>query len=183
MKKVLKFSGIFALLLGAVGFILMMATPALTYSASGFGGAVSGSGWISGVAAIFGKGPQHLEGTIPVIGNLGNDGNFEGTLAWNALLAFIFAIVAVVIVCLGVVLPLLKIKALEKFSGILSLVAIGLFVAAGVFLFFTVPAFSAANNGGYDSWTLGVGWIIGAILYLVAAAFAALPVVAQILKK
>lgn len=176
MKKVLKFSGAIAFVLGVVAFILMMATHALVASGNVLG--VSTSGWFSGVAVIFGNGAY--SGSV---GGFSGNGNFEGTLAWNALLAFIFAIVAIVIVCAGVVLPLLKIKALDKFSGILNLVAIGLFVVAGVFLFFTVPAFGGANDMDLDGWSLGAGWVISAILYLVAGGFAALPVVGSILGK
>ena len=58
-----------------------------------------------------------------------------------------------------------------------------LFAVAGVFLFFTVPAFAAANDVNLDKWGLGAGWVIAGILDLVAAGFAALPVVAQIIKK
>ena len=164
MKKFLKYSGLCSLALALVAFILMMATPAIVSTNS--------DGAVKGTIAIFG-GTEAIWGPLAI--------TYKASPM--ALIGWILGLAGLLVVLAGVVLPLLKIKALEKFSGILSLVAIGLFVAAGVFLFFTVPAFSAATNGGYDDWTLGAGWIIGAILYLVAAAFAALPVVAQILKK
>ena len=181
MKKALKFSGLVALILGAVALVLMMATHALVASSSG---TVSTDAWYSGIAVIFGNGPAKATAGIGGVISIGGEGKFEGTLAWNALLGWIFTIVAIVIVLLGVVLPLLKVKALEKFSGILNLVAIALFAVGGVLLFFTVPAFGAANEwNSTDGWGLGAGWVIAAILNLVAAACAALPVVGQLLKK
>lgn len=164
MKNVLKFSGLIALVLGAVGFILMMATPAVVYNNSLTGTTTN----YAGTLAIFGG-----ETTLVTY-----------TLAWNALLAWIFSLVAIIIVCCGIVLPLLKIKALDKFSGILNLVAVALFAVAGVFLFFTVPAFHAANEIAVpEKSVLGAGYVFAAIFYLVSAGFAALPVVAQIIKK
>ena len=153
MKNVLKFSGAIAFVLGLVAFILMMATNSVVYN----DGTITG--WYSGVSAIFAGGSYKIG-----VGGISGVVDFDGTLAWNALLAWIFILVAMIIVCLGVVLPLLKVKALDKFSGILNLVAIGLFVVGGVLLFFTLPVFGEANNfTSYDYFGLGAGWIIAGI--------------------
>ena len=51
-------------------------------------------------------------------------------------------------------------------------------------MFFTVPAFFAANEfNGQADWGLGAGWIIGAILILAGGVFAALPVVSAFMGK
>ena len=81
----------------------------------------------------------------------------------------------------GFILPLLKVKALDKFAGILNLIAVCALVTAGILLFFSVPVFYQANKDGaigvynQDVYHLGAGWIIGAILSIVAGAIAILP--------
>ena len=181
MKKFLQFAGIISLALAAVGFILMMATHAMEYAASN--SIANASGWYSGVAVIFGKGPYEVSGSILGIGGTGQ-GTFEGTLAWNALLGWIFALAAMIILLLGVVLPLLKINALQKFAGLLNLIAVGLLVVGGIFLFFTVPAFGAANEwDNTNNWALGAGWVVAAILYILAGAVAIAPAAANFLAK
>ena len=181
MKKFLQFAGLISLVLAAVGFILMMVTHAFEYAASG--SLVSASGWYSGVAVIFGKGPAEISGSILGIGGTSN-GEVEVTLAWSALLAWIFALVAAVILLLGVVLPLLKITALQKFAGLLNLIAVGLLVVAGIFLFISLPVFGAANEwDNTNGWSLGAGWVIGGILYIVAGVVAVLPTATNFLAK
>ena len=82
--------------------------------------------------------------------------------------AWIFILVGLVIVLLGIILPLLKVHALEKFAGLLNLVAVLLFVVAGVFMFIVVPTFYAANNLDVPSnAAIGAGWVIGGILSIV----------------
>ena len=181
MKKFLQFAGIISLALAAVGFILMMATHALTYHTAGSLG--EANAWSSGVAVIFGKGPAQSSGNILGFGGTLN-GDFDGKLAVTALLAWIFALAAMIILLLGVVLPLLKIKALEKFAGLLNLIAVGLLVVGGVLLFFTLPAFAGANEwNSQDHWALGAGWVIGAILFILAGVVAILPTAADFLGK
>ena len=162
MKKVLQFSGLISLVLAIVAFILMMATNAVIQS--------SGSVQVvtAGTTAIFGK----TESTIL--------GDVVTKLAPMALLAWIFILVAMIIVALGVILPLLKINALEKFAGILNIVALALLVVGGIFMFIVLPSFFGAN--GYDSVpdnaSIGAGWVIGGILAIAAGAFAILPAAA-----
>lgn len=172
MKKVLKFSGAIAFLLGVAAFILVMVTNSVVSYGNNL------SGFYSGTAAIFGTGSYKL---ATGIGNLVLD--FNGKLAWNALLGWIFSIAGLLLALFGLILPLLKNKKLDKFAGLLNLVGVALFAVAGVLFFFTVPAFGGANDINLDGWGLGPGWIIAAILDLVAAFFAALPVIAQLLKK
>ena len=124
MKKFLQFAGLISLCLAAVGFILMMTTHSLTYHTAGALG--EANAWYSGVAVIFGKGPASSSGSILGWGGTLN-GEFEGTLAWTALLAWIFELVGMIILALGVILPLLKVKALDKFAGVLNLAAVALF--------------------------------------------------------
>ena len=165
MKNVLKFSGVIAFGLGLAAFILMMATPCAFYTLKI--GSSTNTTYIAGTTAIFGA-----KGTL-----------VDTTLAWNALLAWIFVLVAMLIAAFGAVLPLIKVKSLDKIAALLNLVAIGLFAVAGIFLFFTVPALSAANSDAFQDYLLGVGWVFAAIFNLVAAAFCALPVILQLLKK
>lgn len=181
MKKFLQFAGLISLVLAAVGFILLMATHALTYHTAGALG--EANAWYSGVAVIFGKGPASSSGSILGWGGTLN-GEFEGKLAWSALLAFIFVIIAAVILLIGVVLPLLKIKALQKFAGLLNLCAVGLLVVAGIFVFVSLPAFAGANEwNSTDNWALGAGWIIGAILFILAGVVAICPTAADFMAK
>ena len=185
MKKVLQYSGIISLVLGAVAFILMFATHSLAYSAETtvLGVKTTATGWYDGVSAIFGKGTSYASGSF---GGFSGEGTseFSGNLAWNALLAWIFILAALIILLLGVVLPIFNVKALDRFSGVLNLVSIGLLVVAGVLLFFTLPTFAGANEwGSQDNWSLGAGWIIAAILAIAGGVFAALPTIANFVKK
>ena len=181
MKKFLQFAGLISLVLAAVAFIFMMAGHALEYSVSGSIG--SASSWYSGTAVIFGKGPAEVSGSILGFGGT-SSGTFEGKLAWSALLAWIFAIVAMAILLLGVLLPLLKVKALQKFAGLLNLIAVGLLVVGGIFMFVTLPAFAAANEwSSTDNWSLNPLWVIGGVLLIVAGVIAILPTAADFLAK
>lgn len=171
MKKILKYSGICSLLLAAVAFVLMLATPAVV--------AKSGSTSINfgGALAIFG----------------GNIDNYQKLYlladtakgAPLALIAWILALIGLLIVCTGVILPLLKVKALDKFAGVLNLIAVASFVLAGVFSFIVVPSFFTANGFDKvpDSAAIGGGWVIGGIVYIVAGAVAICPAVADFLAK
>ena len=78
-----------------------------------------------------------------------------------------------------------KIKFLEKFGGIIALVAGGLLLVAGIFLFFSKAAFGAANDmgDGLKDYSLGAAWIISAILAIVAGVVSAFPAVAALVEK
>ena len=169
MKKLLQFSGLISLVLAIVAFILMMATNAMVNSSGNLQVVTAGT------TAIFGK----TESTI-----LGDVVTKPSALA---LIGWILMIVGMIIVCLGVVLPLLKINALEKFSGILDIVALACFVIAGIFMFLVVPTFYAANGVEAkdipNTAAIGAGLVIGGILAIVAGAFAILPAAAAFLCK
>jgi hypothetical protein len=113
-------------------------------------------------------------------------GAVDAKLAWPALIGWILILVAMIILCAGVVLPLLKVKALDKFAGVLNLVAVGSLVAAGILIFFTEPAFGAANEWSSDAikaWTLGGGYIAAGILAIVGGALAILPAAVDFIGK
>ena len=170
MKTFLKFSGAIAFVLALVAFILMMATPAVMYK---------GEDVIAkGIVAIFGSKEKVAIAGISL-------GTVETKLAWSALLAWIFVLIALIVLCLGVVLPLLKVKALERFAGVMNLCAVILLVVAGIFMFITTPVFWAANGGDNvpNNVALGAGWVIGGILAIVAGAIAICPAVVDFVGK
>lgn len=167
MKKVLQFAGLISLVLGVIAFILMMATPAVIQPLVGDTQTV-----YAGTTAIFGK----TESTI-----LGDVVTKPSALA---LIGWILLLVAMIIVALGVILPLFKVKALEKFSGILDIVALACFVVGGIFMFLVVPTFYAANEWDVgDKTQIGAGWVIGGIIAIAAGAFAILPAAAAFFGK
>ena len=167
MKKFLQYSGICALLLGAAALILMMVTPGILSTGQ------LGSHTFPGMTIIFG-------GTAVASSGGASASLFTYKPSPMGLIAWILAIVALGIVLLGVILPALKIKVLEKFAGLLNLCAVVLFVLAGVFMFIIIPTFSAANdNMNLNNYGLGAGWIIGAILFIAAGAVAILPTIAD----
>ena len=173
MKKALKFAGLAALVLALVGFILMMATHVIAFKAD------NSAGWYAGTAAIFGSG----KASATVLGVTVVD-DWSGNLAWSALLAWIFGLVAMIILCMGVVLPLLKVKALDKFAGLLNLIAVGLLVVGGVFVFLSKGALAAANDWDLGSdWHLGVGWIFAGILFILGGLVALAPAAVDFMGK
>lgn len=172
MKKFLKFSGAIAFLFGLIAFILLLATAGVTFKYS------TGLGDITGEAA----------GTVVLFGKTEKSMGIEVVTkcAPNALIAWILIILALIILCLGIILPLLKVKALDKFAGLLNLVAVIALVVAGILLFFTVLGFTGANK--VDSsivkyYHLGAGWIIAAILSILGGIVAILPVCSAFLGK
>lgn len=168
MKKFLQFAGLIGAVLGIVAFVLLMTTHAIVST-----GAING--WYSGLLVIFGKGQASIAGYA---------GDADGKLAWVALLGWIFILVAVLVLCCLFLGSLLKVKALEKLSRLLTFVAGGLLVAAGILLFFTIPAYGAANDwSNNNNVALGAGWVIGAILAIVGGGIAILPPVLSLVGK
>ena len=171
MKKVLQFAGLISLALAAVAFVLMMATPAVIQPVIGDTQTV-----YAGTTAIFGK----TTSTDVVIGTLTN----TTKPSVLALIGWILILVAMIILALGVILPLLKVKALEKFSGVLEIAACAALVVAGIFMFLVVPSFYGANGWDVgDKTQIGAGWVIGGIVAIVAGAFAILPACANFFGK
>jgi len=173
MKTVLKYSGIISAVLAIVAFILLLATPGVKYTmSSGLIGS-SGTTSVAGTACIFG----------------GTDAKYSST--WAGLLAFILVVVALVILIAAIILPMLKVKALDKFAGVLNIVAVLSLICAGIFAFCIVAAFKAANgdgsiNGGsilQANYSIGAGWVISGIILIAAGAFAVAPTIADFASK
>ncbi len=166
MKKFLQFAGIISLVSAVIAFVLMMATNAMTVD-----NGILGKFDISGTTAIFGHKSTGLL-------------DLEYKAAPLALIAWILILAGMLVVLCGIVLPLLKVKALEKFSGILDIVALACFVLAGIFMFIVIPSFAGANEwNNTDGITIGAGWVIGGIFAIVAGGLAILPAAAAFLAK
>lgn len=157
MKKYLKFSGIVAALFAIVAFILLMATTGVFYK--------------------YGNTQYNYEGTVVLFG--AEKETWLGTTkiapAATGLIGWILIMAALVIILLGIILPLLKVKALDKFAGVLNLVAVIALIVAGVLLFFSKGAFCSANEWNADDAHLGAGWIVAGILAILGGCFAILP--------
>ncbi len=170
MKNVLKYSGLISLVLVAVAFILMMASPAVVYK--------SGSTTVdfAGTLAIFGGKIDAAQMLVL--------GASEAKPSVLALIAWILILVGMIIVLLGVILPLLKVNALEKFAGLLNLIAVVCFILGGVFMFIVVPTFfGAVDRSVPDGTSIGAGWVIGGILAIAGGAFAILPAAMDFISK
>ena len=161
MKKILQFAGLISAVLAIVAFILLLAGKALVYETS------SAQYFVSGTRALFGGKEETILGTA------------EYKPAATALIAWILVLVAIIILVAGVVLPLLKVNALEKVAGLLNLVAVCALVVGGILLFFTQPVFNAANETAlgtiYDDYKLGAAYVIAAILAILGGVVAILP--------
>ena len=176
MKVLLKYSGIISAVLAIVAFILLLATPGVNVKASNF---------------VTGAKTYNISGTTSIFG--GSKAEFAPT--WAGLLAFILILVALLILCCAIVLPLLKIKASNKVAGALNLVAVIALILAGVFAFCVVAAFKAANGDNTHSaslfgfsiseakYVIGAGWVIAGILSICAGVFAILPAAADFVSK
>ena len=162
MKKFLQFAGLISAVLAIVAFIFMMAGNGLVNKVS-----ESTTYTVSGIRAIFGGKQETILGTA------------EYKPAATALIAWILVLVAIIILVAGVVLPLLKVSALEKFAGLLNLIAVCALVVAGILLFFTQPVFNQANKTSlgtlYDDYKLSFAFVMSAILAIAGGVIAILP--------
>lgn len=173
MKTLLKLSPLCALVLSIGSFVLLMVTPALTNTYTVLGKTISD--FYSAFAVIFGKGQASLLNVLI---------DFEGTLAWSALLAWIFIGAAALLLLVSTIGSFLKSKSAKKFSGLVALLSAGLLLAGGIFLFFTKAAFYGANGlSTNDPYQLGAGWIVSAILALVGGLFSLLPACISLISK
>ena len=167
MKKVLQFSGVISAALALVAIILLLATPAIRVTG------VFSEGTIAGTVALFGEKSEVLGKAVTV---------YKPSVL--ALIGWILALVGFLVVTCGVVLPLLKVKKIEKFAGVMNLVAVVTLVLAGVFAFLVVPTFASANGANStNGLSIGAGWVIAAILEIAAGAFAILPAAIDFLGK
>ena len=176
MKKLFKFAPLCALLLAIVAFILLLAGQALVHDYQVLGQSMHD--FYSGPVVLFGQGDAAVLGTS--VKYAADDGIKS---AWNAILAFIFIIVALAALILSSIMVFVKIKAIEKFGGIIALVAGGLLLVGGIFMFFTKDAFASANDAQLDGYALGAAWVIGAILAILGGVVSALPAVLALVEK
>ena len=182
MKKFLQFSGLIAAVVAIVSFVLLLACSSLTYdSGIAIPNVTDGKAVLSGIEGIFGK-----TGTSEVFGKTSTYTVYNPTV--SAIIAFVLLIVAMLILIVGALLPILKVKALNKFAGLLNLIAVIALVVAGVLVFIEVPCFCAAQSTkdytmSTDGWTLNAGWIISGICAIVAGVLAIAPAFADFLAK
>ena len=168
MKTFLKFSGLISLLVGVVGFILMLATQSVVITSG------NSTYFFTGPEVMFGCTKQAALGLVAI--------TYKG--APLGLIAFILVIVALLILLAAFVLPLAKVTVLERFAGVLNLAALVTLVLAGVFMFSVVPNFFGVNELNIPEGAgLGAGWVIGGILFIAAGAIAICPAVADFLGK
>lgn len=157
MKKFLKYVGLGSVLLAVIALILILSTPVATIKVG------SSTLSTSGTYAIFGhKGGSPLDPDI--------------SLAWTGLLAFIFIVLATLAEVVVVVLPLLKVNALAKVEKFVHLGVALLLLVAGIFVFCTKGALSAANSNFFDDYTIGAGFVIAGILLVLGSLTALVPV-------
>ena len=97
----------------------------------------------------------------------------------RTIVAWILAMVGVIALLIGVILPLVK---KEKFAGLINLIALCALVFGGVFIFVSQPCTLTSTVLGatvvtkpYADYGLNATWIITAILYIAAGALAILP--------
>ncbi len=171
MKKFLQFSGLIAAVVAIVAFILLLACPSMTYTLG------DSTTEISGIFGIFG-------GKLTASGwGISLDlGEIKATA--SAVIAFILMIAAIVILLLGAILPIFKVTALNKFSGLLNLIAVIALVVAGILVFIEVPCYCAAQSyDKTDGYALSAGWIIAAICAIAAGVLAVAPSFANFIAK
>ena len=121
--------------------------------------------------------------TLSISGTTAIFGDKNHTLAATALIAWIFVLLAMLALIAVSVLPLLKVKALDNISKMLTLACAGVLLIAGVLLFFTKLAFSGANNNYFDSYSTSFAFVFAGILAILSAACAACPAVLALLGK
>lgn len=167
MKRFLQFSGLIAAVFAIVSLVLLMVCPSITYVVLGQAQSYSG------MMGIFG-------GKITISGGglTAQVGEIKATV--TAVIAFVLMIAGVVILLLGALLPAMNVTALNKFSGLLNLIAVVCLVAAGVLVFFEVPAFCGAQSTDRVKWnasnySLGTGWTVSGIVSIVGGALALVP--------
>ena len=165
MKTFLKYSGFLAAAIAVVGFILMMATPAFFYTSG------DNTSYLTSSQVLFG---EEVTGSLFAIISI-NAGHINAV--WSAIIGWILAMVGVIALLLGVILPLLK---LNKFAGLLNIIALCSLVIAGIFVFISQPCTFTLNgasepSNAFSDYGLNATWIIVAIIYIAAGVLAALP--------
>ena len=165
MKKLLQFSGIIAAGLALAAFIFLLAGNGLVIRYN------DSANFVPGTRVLFGGEVKGLLGT------------YTYAPAATALIAWIFVLLSMLVLIALFVLPLLKVKALDKFAGLITLCAAGLLLISGILLFFTKVAYSGANDGIFDDYHLTFAYVFAAILSILGAGFAALPTCMSLIGK
>ena len=156
MKKFLQFSGLIAAALALAAFIFLLAGNGLVYTS----GNVTLT--VKGVNVIFG-------------------GDYN--LAATALIGWILVLLSMLALITVSILPLLKINALDKFSGMITLCAAGLLLVAAILIFCSKAAFVGANSSLYKNYSLSFAFVFAGILSIFASIIAALPTCFNLLGK
>ena len=156
MKKLLQFSGLIAAALALAAFIFLLAGNGLVYT----NGSLSHN--IKGVEVIFG-------------------GDYK--LAATALIGWILVLLAMLALIVISVLPLLNVKALDKFAGMITVCAAGLLLVAAILIFCSKAAFVGANGNFYNNYSLTFAFVFAGILSIFGACFAALPACMNLIGK
>lgn len=156
MKKFLQFSGLIAAALVLAAFIFLLAGNGLVYT----NGNVTLT--VKGVEVIFGG---------------------DYTLAATALIAWILVLLSMLALIAVSVLPLLKVKALDKFAGLITLCAAGLLIVAAILIFVSKAAFVGANSSLFKNYSLSFAFVFAGILSIFAGIIAALPACFNLLGK
>ena len=156
MKKFLQFSGLIAAGLALAAFIFLLAGNGLVYKSGNF------SHSIPGTNVIFGG---------------------DYTLAATALIGWILVLLAMLALIVVSVLPLLNVKALDKFAGLITLCAAGALLVAAILIFCSKAAFVSANGSLLNNYGLSFAFVFAGILSILAGLLAALPAGMNLLGK
>ena len=156
MKKFLQFSGLIAAGLALIAFIFLLAGNGLIYK--------------SGNLTL------NIPGTNVIFG-----GDYK--LAATALIGWILVLLSMLALCAISVLPLLKINALDKFSGLINLCCAGLLILAAILIFCSKAAFVGANGSLYNNYSLSFAFVFAGILTILAGILAALPACLNLINK
>ena len=156
MKTFLQFSGLIAAVLALAAFIFLLAGNGLVYTSGNL------TLTVKGVEVIFG-------------------GDFN--LAATALIGWILVLLCMLALIAISVLPLLKINALDKFSGLITLCVAGLLIVAAILIFCSKAAFVGANSSLFNNYSLSFAFVFAGILCIFAGILAALPACLNLLGK
>ena len=163
MKKFLEFSGLIAAALALAAFIFLLAGNGLVYTYN------NSASYVPGAIVVFGG---DLKGLLTI----------HCKPAATALIAWILILLSMLVLIALFVLPLLKVKALDKFAGLITLCAAGLLIVSAILIFCSKAAFVGANDA-FDSYKLTFAFVFAGILSILGGAVAALPACLKLLDK
>lgn len=156
MKIFLKYANFIAAGLLLLAFIFTLAFPGVIQVFKT--GSTTTTTPFAGGQCIFGGGDMSLKAT------------------WVGIISFIFVILALLATAALIILPLLKITALDKYATLITYAVAALVFLTGIFTFCIVPAFCGANgvegiktsySTGY--FAIGGGWFFAGIFYILSA--------------